>query len=85
MTEILFNIYVSLFTEINSTLVPSGPVLETIPPDEVVFTNSTGAVLDCTARGDPPLRLSWLYLDYSPVTPIPAVREVGYSINFILD
>ncbi|XP_068213179.1 cell adhesion molecule Dscam2-like isoform X2 [Palaemon carinicauda] len=55
---------------------PSGPILVEPPPGLVTFTNTTGAILDCLARGDPTPQVEWLHLNQSPVTNIPGVREV---------
>ncbi|XP_071527560.1 cell adhesion molecule Dscam2-like isoform X6 [Panulirus ornatus] len=55
---------------------PAGPLLVEPPPGVVTFTNTSGAVLGCLARGDPPPQVAWLNLDHSPVTNIPGVREV---------
>ncbi|XP_069950892.1 cell adhesion molecule Dscam2-like [Cherax quadricarinatus] len=55
---------------------PAGPRLVEPPPGLVTFTNTSGAVLGCLARGDPPPMITWLNLDHSPVTNIPGVREV---------
>nr|XP_053639086.1 cell adhesion molecule Dscam2-like [Cherax quadricarinatus] len=55
---------------------PAGPVLVEPPPGLLTFTNTSGAVLGCLARGDPPPQVTWLNLDHSPVNNIPGVREV---------
>ncbi|XP_050709973.1 cell adhesion molecule Dscam2-like [Eriocheir sinensis] len=61
---------------VRTSTAPAGPVLVEPPPSVVTFTNSSGAVVACLARGDPSPQVAWLNLDHSPVTNIPSVREV---------
>ena len=37
-----------------------GPVFLQTPPAEVLYSNNTGLVLDCLARGDPPPIIDWV-------------------------
>ncbi|XP_042221235.1 uncharacterized protein LOC121865751 [Homarus americanus] len=61
---------------VGGTGAPAGPVLVEPPPGVVTFTNTSGTVLGCLAKGDPPPQITWLNLDHSPVTNIAGVREV---------
>lgn len=62
---------------VRTSTAPAGPVLVEPPPSVVTFTNSSGAVVACLARGDPSPQMAWLNLDHTPVTNIPSVREVS--------
>ncbi|XP_075215283.1 cell adhesion molecule Dscam2-like [Lycorma delicatula] len=53
-----------------------GPVLLQEPPPTVDVSNSTGAMLTCTARGNPPPDIRWIDANDRDVTHIPLLREV---------
>ncbi|GFW05563.1 down syndrome cell adhesion molecule-like protein Dscam2 [Trichonephila clavipes] len=46
------------------------------PPEHVEFYNTTGAVIPCTARGDPPPTLRWETRDGNPVKDVPGLRHI---------
>ncbi|KAG8193109.1 hypothetical protein JTE90_013867 [Oedothorax gibbosus] len=54
-----------------------GPVFTVEPPNRVEFSNSTGAVVTCTAEGNPPPTVRWVHaLDGSPISDVPGLRHV---------
>uniref|UniRef100_T1J817 Down syndrome cell adhesion molecule-like protein Dscam2 n=1 Tax=Strigamia maritima TaxID=126957 RepID=T1J817_STRMM len=55
---------------------PEGPVFTTGPPLRVDFANSTGARIDCTARGNPSPLVKWTLLDGNSADDIPGLRHV---------
>ncbi|GFT49889.1 down syndrome cell adhesion molecule-like protein Dscam2 [Nephila pilipes] len=46
------------------------------PPEHVEFYNTTGAVIPCTARGDPIPTLRWETRDGNPVKDVPGLRHI---------
>nr|XP_042901563.1 Down syndrome cell adhesion molecule isoform X2 [Parasteatoda tepidariorum] len=53
-----------------------GPTFIHEPPETVEFSNSTGAVIPCSAQGHPDPIVRWEKRDGSPVSTIPGVRQV---------
>ncbi|XP_043281864.1 Down syndrome cell adhesion molecule-like protein Dscam2 isoform X2 [Venturia canescens] len=53
-----------------------GPVLTSQPRSSVEFSNDTGAMIHCSAKGSPSPRVDWLMGDGSPVHPISNIREM---------
>ncbi|XP_059483764.1 cell adhesion molecule Dscam2 [Neocloeon triangulifer] len=51
-----------------------GPLFLLEPPSRVEFSNSSGAHIDCSAHGSPPLKVEWLLADGSPALPVPRLR-----------
>lgn len=62
-----------------------GPVLTSQPRSTVEFSNDTGAMIHCSAKGSPTPRVDWLMGDGSPVHPISNIREmlVNGSMYFL--
>ncbi|XP_035206743.1 Down syndrome cell adhesion molecule-like protein Dscam2 [Stegodyphus dumicola] len=46
------------------------------PAEHVDFYNTTGAVIPCTARGDPAPAIRWETRDGSPVKDVPGLRHI---------
>ncbi|XP_046406550.1 Down syndrome cell adhesion molecule-like protein Dscam2 isoform X2 [Ischnura elegans] len=51
-----------------------GPRFTLEPPPLVLFSNATGARVDCAAEGTPPPRVEWLLADGSPAPSVPSTR-----------
>ncbi|XP_076045765.1 cell adhesion molecule Dscam1-like [Oratosquilla oratoria] len=56
----------------------TGPILTVEPPHQVVFSNSSGSVLDCVAAGSPLPSIYWRVGEGSsaPVNDVPGLRMV---------
>ncbi|KAK9507874.1 hypothetical protein O3M35_007643 [Rhynocoris fuscipes] len=46
------------------------------PPNRVDFSNTTGAVIECTARGNPTPEIIWIRSDGTAVGDVPGLRQV---------
>ncbi|XP_043207619.1 Down syndrome cell adhesion molecule-like protein Dscam2 isoform X5 [Amphibalanus amphitrite] len=53
-----------------------GPVFVLEPPNKIDFSNSTGTVVECAARGSPPPRVTWVRGDGQPVDDVTGLRQV---------
>lgn len=53
-----------------------GPVFTREPPNRVDFSNTTGAVVECSARGQPPPDIIWMRADGTAVGDVPGLRQV---------
>ncbi|KAF0295698.1 Down syndrome cell adhesion molecule-like protein Dscam2 [Amphibalanus amphitrite] len=53
-----------------------GPVFVLEPPNTIDFSNSTGTVVECAARGSPPPRVTWVRGDGQPVDDVTGLRQV---------
>ncbi|KAK6620954.1 hypothetical protein RUM43_011253 [Polyplax serrata] len=58
-----------------------GPVLIKEPPNRVDFSNTTGAEVECTARGNPPPEIIWVRSDGTAVGDVPGLRQVAVSFR----
>ncbi|KAF2368148.1 Immunoglobulin [Trinorchestia longiramus] len=64
-------------------LLPSGPMLTQGQTDDddssgvVTYSNNSGVVLNCAAKGDPKPSITWRFLDQNPVRDIPGVLSNG--------
>uniref|UniRef100_T1JD47 Down syndrome cell adhesion molecule-like protein Dscam2 n=1 Tax=Strigamia maritima TaxID=126957 RepID=T1JD47_STRMM len=52
-----------------------GPEFIVEPPNQIDFSNSTGAILECSARGWPTPAVSWVQVDGTPVSNVSGLRE----------
>ncbi|KAG8199382.1 hypothetical protein JTE90_000252 [Oedothorax gibbosus] len=53
-----------------------GPIFVHEPLETVEFSNSTGAVISCSAQGRPDPVIRWERRDGSPVSTIPGIRQI---------
>lgn len=53
-----------------------GPILIKEPPNRVDFSNTTGAEVECSARGNPPPEIIWVRADGTAVGDVPGLRQV---------
>jgi len=61
-----------------------GPVFVKEPPNRVDFSNGTGAVVECQARGNPQPDIIWVRADGTAVGDVPGLRQVLHCKNAIL-
>ncbi|KAL3270311.1 hypothetical protein HHI36_009362 [Cryptolaemus montrouzieri] len=61
----------------------SGPVFVREPPNRVDFSNTTGAIVECSARGNPPPAIIWVKSDGSLVGDVPGLRQVLANGNLV--
>lgn len=54
----------------------SGPVFIKEPPNRVDFSNTTGAVVECSARGNPPPEIIWVRSDGTAVGDVPGKHKI---------
>ena len=47
------------------------------PPNKIDFSNSTGTVVECAARGSPAPRVTWVRGDGQPVDDVAGLRQVS--------
>uniref|UniRef100_T1JCP5 Ig-like domain-containing protein n=1 Tax=Strigamia maritima TaxID=126957 RepID=T1JCP5_STRMM len=53
-----------------------GPVFITEPPDRVDFSNSTGAIVECSAHGNPLPIVHWSLMNGSSVNDVKNIRHI---------
>lgn len=58
-----------------------GPVFVKEPPNRVDFSNGTGAVVECQARGNPQPDIIWVRADGSAVGDVPGLRQVSLYLS----
>lgn len=60
-----------------------GPIFLREPPNRVDFSNSTGAVVECKARGNPPPEIIWVRSDGTAVGDVPGLRQILANGNLV--
>lgn len=60
-----------------------GPVYIKEPPNRVDFSNTTGAVVECSARGNPVPEIIWVRSDGTAVGDVPGLRQVQDELTDI--
>lgn len=68
---------------VNADEETSGPVFLREPPNRVDFSNTTGAVVECRARGNPPPDIIWIRSDGTAVGDVPGLRQVLANGNLV--
>lgn len=53
-----------------------GPMFIKEPENRVDFSNTTGATVECTARGSPRPEIIWIRADGTAVGDVPGLRQV---------
>lgn len=53
-----------------------GPIFIKEPQNRVDFSNTTGATVECSARGHPPPEIIWVRADGTAVGDVPGLRQV---------
>jgi hypothetical protein len=61
-----------------------GPVYIKEPPNRVDFSNTTGAVVECSARGNPVPEIIWVRSDGTAVGDVPGLRQVQDELKVML-
>ncbi|XP_044755484.1 Down syndrome cell adhesion molecule-like protein Dscam2 isoform X16 [Coccinella septempunctata] len=79
-TPITFLFFVGVVFAADDT---SGPVFVREPPNRVDFSNTTGAVVECSARGNPPPDIIWVRSDGTAVGDVPGLRQVLANGNLV--
>lgn len=59
-----------------------GPVFLKEPTNRVDFSNSTGAVVECKASGNPPPEIIWVRSDGTAVGDVPGLRQVKFYFHY---
>jgi len=57
-----------------------GPMFIKEPENRVDFSNTTGAIVECTARGSPRPEIIWIRADGTAVGDVPGLRQVSIFI-----
>lgn len=65
-----------LFAVVSAEDVSMGPVFVKEPPNRIDFSNGTGAVVECQARGNPQPDIIWVRSDGTAVGDVPGLRQV---------
>lgn len=60
-----------------------GPVFVREPHNRVDFSNTTGAVVECSASGNPPPEIIWVRADGTAVGDVPGLRQVLANGNLV--
>ncbi|XP_068085343.1 cell adhesion molecule Dscam1 [Anabrus simplex] len=60
-----------------------GPIFIREPPNRVDFSNTTGAEVECGARGSPIPEIIWIRSDGTAVGDVPGLRQVSSNGNLI--
>lgn len=61
-----------------------GPIFMKEPPNRVDFSNTTGAVVECAARGSPAPDVIWVRADGTAVGDVPGLRQVIIGEKLLL-
>lgn len=62
----------------------AGPIFVKEPQNRVDFSNTTGAVVECSARGNPPPEIIWVRSeDGTAVGDVPGLRQVLANGNLV--
>lgn len=61
-----------------------GPIFMKEPPNRVDFSNTTGAVVECAARGSPAPDVIWVRADGTAVGDVPGLRQVIIGVKLFL-
>jgi len=73
-----------LLTWVSAQSDVSGPVFVQEPPNQMDFSNTTGAEIICQSRGTPLPQITWVKTDGSVVQDVPGLRQVLQNGNLIL-
>ncbi|XP_035901264.1 Down syndrome cell adhesion molecule-like protein Dscam2 isoform X47 [Anopheles stephensi] len=60
-----------------------GPVFLKEPTNRIDFSNSTGAVVECSATGNPPPEMIWIRSDGTAVGDVPGLRQILPNGNLV--
>ncbi|KAJ0175513.1 hypothetical protein K1T71_008672 [Dendrolimus kikuchii] len=60
-----------------------GPIFMKEPPNRVDFSNTTGATVECAARGSPAPDIIWVRGDGTAIGDVPGLRQVQANGNLL--
>ncbi|XP_018394808.1 PREDICTED: Down syndrome cell adhesion molecule-like protein Dscam2 [Cyphomyrmex costatus] len=83
-TMLLLAVILTLTTVISAEDASMGPVFVKEPPNRIDFSNGTGAVVECQARGNPQPDIIWVRSDgNTAVGDVPGLRQVMPNGNLV--
>ncbi|KAG5309252.1 DSCL protein, partial [Acromyrmex insinuator] len=81
---LLLAVFLTLTTVISAEDASMGPVFVKEPPNRIDFSNGTGAVVECQARGNPQPDIIWVRSDgNTAVGDVPGLRQVMPNGNLV--
>ncbi|KYQ60785.1 hypothetical protein ALC60_00153 [Trachymyrmex zeteki] len=81
---LLLAVILALTTVISAEDASMGPVFVKEPPNRIDFSNGTGAVVECQARGNPQPDIIWVRSDgNTAVGDVPGLRQVMPNGNLV--
>ncbi|GAB6024304.1 hypothetical protein CHUAL_008996 [Chamberlinius hualienensis] len=89
MTSLLQIILLVLIEKVWSLNSPEGPIFVLEPPDRVDFSNTTGAIIHCVAKSNPPAKILWIRstdnAEGETIGSIPELRTIypNGSLHFL--
>ncbi|XP_011645356.1 Down syndrome cell adhesion molecule-like protein Dscam2 isoform X2 [Pogonomyrmex barbatus] len=83
ITMLLLAAVLALTTVVSAEDVSMGPVFVKEPPNRIDFSNGTGAVVECQARGNPQPDIIWVRSDGTAVGDVPGLRQVLPNGNLV--
>lgn len=83
MNMFLCSVFVTFLVLVSAEDDTVGPVFVREPPNRVDFSNTTGAVVECSARGSPPPEIIWVRADGTAVGDVPGLRQVLANGNLV--
>lgn len=86
--QLILDFFFRLFAAINAAPATTdeenkGPVFLKEPINRIDFSNSTGAVVECRASGNPPPEIIWVRSDGTAVGDVPGLRQVLSNGNLV--
>ncbi|XP_063932336.1 cell adhesion molecule Dscam1 isoform X3 [Zophobas morio] len=76
-------IFLTLLLGVRAEDDTSGPVFVREPPNRIDFSNTTGAVVECSAHGNPTPDIIWVRSDGTAVGDVPGLRQVLANGNLV--
>ncbi|XP_025202750.1 Down syndrome cell adhesion molecule-like protein Dscam2 isoform X4 [Melanaphis sacchari] len=80
LLALIFTFATKVFCEDDTTM---GPMFIKEPENRVDFSNTTGAIVECTARGSPRPEIIWIRADGTAVGDVPGLRQVKGDGNLV--
>ncbi|XP_025414625.1 Down syndrome cell adhesion molecule-like protein Dscam2 isoform X38 [Sipha flava] len=80
LLALIFTFATKVLCEDDTTM---GPMFIKEPENRVDFSNTTGATVECTARGSPRPEIIWIRADGTAVGDVPGLRQVKGDGNLV--
>ncbi|XP_060838260.1 cell adhesion molecule Dscam2 isoform X29 [Rhopalosiphum padi] len=80
LLALIFTFATKVLCEDDTTM---GPMFIKEPENRVDFSNTTGAIVECTARGSPRPEIIWIRADGTAVGDVPGLRQVKGDGNLV--